>query len=32
MGKGSYTQNIKKASMQQKKGILKYVKNKSRTY
>jgi hypothetical protein len=32
MGKGSYTQNIKKAGMQQEKGIPKIVKNKYRTY
>jgi len=32
MGKGSCTQNIKKARMQQGKGNPKIVKNKSRNY
>jgi hypothetical protein len=32
MGKGSCAQNIKKARMQPEKGILKIVKNKSRSY
>jgi hypothetical protein len=32
MGKGSCAQNNKKARMQQEKGTLKIVKNKSRSY
>ena len=32
MGKGSCTQNIEKASMQQEKGIPKTLKTKSRNY
>jgi hypothetical protein len=32
MGKGSYTQNIEIASMQQEKVIQKILKNKYRTY